>query len=346
MIAAGLKGVRTVLLPAIGLLLMAGCGGVRIETGATPEEREIAASTRAREVRSSFATRFDRLDERGRADMLWTHIDSSAARIVSMGRYFASEWRKGNAGRGAAIPAEEMRRVFDNTIVQSIKFPRDVIRDKSGTCIELAALYCSMAHSVGLKPYMVLIPGHAFSLIRLPSGNLLPVETTGVGGGLRHGSAPFDKVVTAAAETYKKAAAEGRQIPEGWALDADGNPTTDPHEGLKGSMVPSGGYKGFGAGLMTEIFAACLSGAVLGKDSTPFAGPVGGPCNTGQCFIAFDPDVLSGGGFGMRVDDLCGAILAQQGTRLPGSKRAGNRSRIEAEGTLVDEALVERIRAI
>ena len=101
---------------------------------------------------------------------------------------------------------------FDNAIVQNIKFPRDVIRDKSGTCIELAALYCSMAHSVGLKPYMVMIPGHAFALIRLPSGNLMAVETTGIGGGKRHGSASFDQVVESAAETYKKAATEGRVL--------------------------------------------------------------------------------------------------------------------------------------
>nr|WP_321468049.1 hypothetical protein [uncultured Desulfobulbus sp.] len=99
---------------------------------------------------------------------------------------------------------------FDNTIVQNIKFPRDVIRDKSGTCIELAALYCAMAHAVGLKPYMVLIPGHAFSLIQLPSGNFLPVENTGIGGGKRGGAAPFDKVVASATETYKKAAEKGR----------------------------------------------------------------------------------------------------------------------------------------
>ena len=100
---------------------------------------------------------------------------------------------------------------FDNSIVQNIKFPRDVIRDKSGTCIELAALYCSMAHSVGLKPYMVLIPGHAFALIRLPSGNLLPIETTGIGGGKTHGAA-FDAVIESAVGTYKKAAAEGRVL--------------------------------------------------------------------------------------------------------------------------------------
>lgn len=101
---------------------------------------------------------------------------------------------------------------FDNKIVQSIKFPRDVIRDKSGTCIELAALYCSMAHSIGLSPYMILVPGHAFPVVKLPSGNYLPVETTGVGGGQRYGTAPFDKVVEAAADTYEKSAKQGMII--------------------------------------------------------------------------------------------------------------------------------------
>ena len=93
---------------------------------------------------------------------------------------------------------------FDNKIVQSMKFPRDVIRDRSGTCIEISALYCAMAHAIGLKPMMVLIPGHAFPAIRLPSGNLLPVECTGIGGGKRAGSAPFDKVVEVASANFKK----------------------------------------------------------------------------------------------------------------------------------------------
>lgn len=101
---------------------------------------------------------------------------------------------------------------FDNKTVQSMKFPRDVIRDRSGTCIELAALYCAMAHAVGLKPCMVMIPGHAFPAIRLPSGNLLPVECTGIGGGKRKGSASFEQVVQVATENYKKHAEAGDAI--------------------------------------------------------------------------------------------------------------------------------------
>jgi hypothetical protein len=101
---------------------------------------------------------------------------------------------------------------FDNTIVQSIKFPRDVIRDKSGTCIELAALYCAMVHSIGLEPALVLVPGHAFPIVKLPSGDYVPVETTGVGGGKKFGTASFDQVVNAAVETYQKWLNEGLVI--------------------------------------------------------------------------------------------------------------------------------------
>ena len=136
----------------------------------------------------------------------------------------------------------------------------------------------------------------------------------------------------------------GEAIESGWALDADGNPTTDAAEALKGSMVPSGGAKGFGIGLLVEMFAACLSGAVLGKDASPFSGTVGGPPNTGQCFMAINPGSTSGGGFAERAKALAEAITAEDGTRLPGSRRSGARGRT-AQGVEVDDALIERIRA-
>ncbi len=61
---------------------------------------------------------------------------------------------------------------------QYVKYPRDVIRDKSGTCLDTSIFMASLAMAHGLKPYIVLIPGHAFVLVELPSGNLLPIETT------------------------------------------------------------------------------------------------------------------------------------------------------------------------
>ena len=53
----------------------------------------------------------------------------------------------------------------------------------------------------------------------------------------------------------------GQSIPEGWALDKDGKPTTDPAEGRKGSLVPIGGPKGSGIAMIVELLAGVLSGA-------------------------------------------------------------------------------------
>jgi (2R)-3-sulfolactate dehydrogenase (NADP+) len=137
----------------------------------------------------------------------------------------------------------------------------------------------------------------------------------------------------------------GKPIPEGWAYDSDGNPTTDADAAMKGSMVPSGGYKGFGNGLMVEIFAAAVAGATLGKNASPFAGTVGGPPKTGQFFFAVNADTFSGGEFTERMGDLGAAIADQGDARLPGTRRLDQRHNNEQNGVEVDDALIERIEA-
>ena len=140
-------------------------------------------------------------------------------------------------------------------------------------------------------------------------------------------------------------AREGSSIPEGWALDVEGQSTTDAEIALKGSMAPSGGYKGFGTGVLVEIMAAALSGAVLGLQASPFSGTAGGPPRTGQCFIAFDPEAYSGAEFYERISTLADAIQSQDGARLPGERRRKNRQRIELEGVEVAQSLLEKIRS-
>ncbi|WP_372885199.1 Ldh family oxidoreductase [Shimia sp.] len=151
---------------------------------------------------------------------------------------------------------------------------------------------------------------------------------------------------TIAKSEVMKHAREGRPIPVGWALDNEGNPTTDPNVGLKGSMAPSGGYKGVGVALLTEIMAAAMTGAVLGKDASPFSGTAGGPPKTGQFFLAIDPAATSGGAFAERVTALAEAIHAQDGARLPGDGRARKRQAARTAGVAVDCATLERIEAI
>jgi (2R)-3-sulfolactate dehydrogenase (NADP+) len=139
-------------------------------------------------------------------------------------------------------------------------------------------------------------------------------------------------------------ARSGEPIEPHWALDEQGRPTTDAGRALKGSMAPSGGYKGFGVGLMVEILASCLAGAVSSREASPFSGTAGGPPGTGQCFVAFAPEAF-GTGFVANVGALVDAISAQEGTRVPGARRRANRRQIERDGAVVDSALIERIQA-
>lgn len=151
---------------------------------------------------------------------------------------------------------------------------------------------------------------------------------------------------TIAKSEVMKHAREGKPIPVGWALDADGNPTTDPNVGLKGSMAPSGGYKGVGVALMTEIMAAAMTGATLGIDASPFSGTAGGPPKTGQFFMAIDPAATSGGAFAQRMTDLVGAIHDQDGAHLPGDGRGAWRVKAAQDGVAVNVATLDKINAI
>jgi (2R)-3-sulfolactate dehydrogenase (NADP+) len=137
----------------------------------------------------------------------------------------------------------------------------------------------------------------------------------------------------------------GASIPEGWAFGPEGEPTTDPEVALKGTMAPSGGYKGFGAGLMVELLAAAASGAMLAMDASPFSGPMGGPPRTGQFFIAIDVAASSAGEFGQRLERLVEAIAAQPGAHVPGGKRKAARDRATS-GIGVSADLVTQIQSL
>ncbi len=151
---------------------------------------------------------------------------------------------------------------------------------------------------------------------------------------------------TIAKSEVMKHAREGKSIPVGWALDPEGNPTTDPEVGLKGSMAPSGGYKGVGAALMTEIMAAALTGATLGIDASPFSGTAGGPPRTGQFFLAINPDLTAGEGFSASMSHLLDAIHAQDNARVPGEGRQKFRTRARLQGVPVNTATLKKIEAI
>ncbi|WP_319545331.1 Ldh family oxidoreductase [Ruegeria conchae] len=151
---------------------------------------------------------------------------------------------------------------------------------------------------------------------------------------------------TIAKSEVMKHAREGRPIPVGWALDEEGNPTTDPNVGLKGSMAPSGGYKGVGIALLTEVLAAALTGATLGIHASPFSGTAGGPPKTGQFFIAIDANATANDAFSTGIVDLVEAIRSQEGAHLPGDGRRAKRLAAKSDGVAVNVATLSKIEAL
>jgi hypothetical protein len=93
---------------------------------------------------------------------------------------------------------------FNGKLGQHVKYGRDVLQNRAGTCIDLAILYGSVCEAVGLRPVLFLIPGHCFPAVRLPrSGNLYGVEVTGVG------RATFNQVSERGQQEIKEAREKG-----------------------------------------------------------------------------------------------------------------------------------------
>jgi (2R)-3-sulfolactate dehydrogenase (NADP+) len=133
---------------------------------------------------------------------------------------------------------------------------------------------------------------------------------------------------------------KGEAIPEGWALDAAGKPTTDPAAALAGTMVPLGDAKGATLAMMVEILAAALVGAHFAHEASSFLDDKGGPPDTGQLILAIDPASMGGHWFGERMRMLAHAIEDQGGTRLPGVRRLHLRAKAMADGIEVADDIL------
>lgn len=130
---------------------------------------------------------------------------------------------------------------------------------------------------------------------------------------------------------------KGAPIPEGWALDADGAPTTNPVAALAGTMVPMGDAKGTVLALMVELLAAGLTGATYAADASSFLDAEGPPPGTGQLIVAFDPQHFGGAAAIDRFAALASSIEAQDGARLPGARRLAARAQAARDGIEVGD---------
>lgn len=147
--------------------------------------------------------------------------------------------------------------------------------------------------------------------------------------------------------TVKDHAARGKSIPLGWAVDRDGQPTTDPNAMLDGgAMAPAGGYKGMLLALLVDILAGGLAGPNFAFQASSFGGNEGGPPDVGQFLLAISPDAFAAhGSFADRLEVMLEALCEDGSVRLPGDSRWANRDRAAKEGIEVPQELIDTLVA-
>jgi LDH2 family malate/lactate/ureidoglycolate dehydrogenase len=148
-----------------------------------------------------------------------------------------------------------------------------------------------------------------------------------------------------------QAARAGKPIPQGWALDAGGHPTTDAELALQGSLAPAGGAKGFALALLVEVLSGVLSGSGIGPQVSGTFRSSDRASDAGHFFLAIDPDAFAPG-FAERMERLASEIRAVEpvnpGTpvRLPGDRRRTERTRRTERGVELSDELMDELRAL
>ncbi|WP_211864960.1 Ldh family oxidoreductase [Neoroseomonas terrae] len=143
------------------------------------------------------------------------------------------------------------------------------------------------------------------------------------------------------------AAKEGRPIPEGWAVDAQGRPTTDAKAALAGAMLAMGGAKGALLAMVVELLCCALTGAAFGFEADSFFEDEGNRPRLGQALLVVDPGALAGSAsFAARIEAFVDAMTAEDGVRLPGSRRDALAARAAAEGIEIPDVLHQRLMAL
>jgi delta1-piperideine-2-carboxylate reductase len=121
------------------------------------------------------------------------------------------------------------------------------------------------------------------------------------------------------------AARDGREVPLGTGLDANGQPTTDPAAIAKGVLLPFGGYKGSAIAMMVELLAAGMTGEQFSFEARDTDNKDGGPPRGGEMIIGMSPAIIAGDGWQDHVEGFVQKLSNIDGVRMPGARRHKNR---------------------
>jgi len=206
--------------------------------------------------------------------------------------------------------------------------------DMIGVCMSNSAPF--VAPWGGRKPYLGTNP---FS-VAVPTQTDFPVV--------------IDMATSAAARGKIRLALQKKeQIPEGWALDKEGQMTTDPARALEGCLLPFGGPKGYGIIFIIDIFCGILSGSNYGPYVIPAYKDVSSPQGTGHFFLSLDiRKFMSLDSFKSRMDQMiteikrCPPATGVAEILLPGEREFTTEKERLTLGIPVDDTLINKIREL
>lgn len=157
----------------------------------------------------------------------------------------------------------------------------------------------------------------------------------------------FDMATSKVAKSkINEARIRQREIPSDWALDVEGNPTTDPIEAIKGLILPMEEHKGYGLSLTIDILAGVLSGAAFLDGVGKFYSESNRPMDVGQVFIAIDPVKVYGKAFNTVMDSYVEKVynsspIGLQKVRVPGQNKMAKKRDSEVNGIELSAKTIE-----
>lgn len=180
---------------------------------------------------------------------------------------------------------------------------------------------------LGTNPISIAIPGGD------EPGFLLDIATTVTSHG-----------------TIKVVAQRGESMPEGWVIDRDGNPITDPNRANDGYLMPIGGYKGAGLNMAIGLLAGTLNGAAFGSDVIDHRAVADQPANTGQAILVMRPDLFRDlDEFKADVDHELGEMRAAGepgAVHIPGDGSVRAEEEQRRDGIPIPDVLLTELQAL
>lgn len=201
-------------------------------------------------------------------------------------------------------------------------------KGKIGICFSntpaAMALWGGKKKMLGTNPFSVSVPGD------------------------RKGPILLDMATSAVAKSkINEIRKAGGEIPEGWALDEFGKPTTNPEEAIKGLMLPMAQHKGSGIAMIIDILSGLLSGAGFLNRVNKFYSENNECMNVGQCFIAIDPAMIYSDDFYGAIDNYIDEIhQSDEGVLFPGERELQKANESTEDGIELADETVFKIKKL